>query len=147
MPTSWKNCDGLVYKRHEGEGCIFGAWILRYTRGTIPNVTASGCERCKFGRRRVSGAEVRRGLVGRYIYACVMRISRCLFAALFLWRISANAWRRYALCKVPTRGSPGNGKSLDFLAWDANNRSGRMFARCIAHRLFENWLIVSQWSN
>lgn len=45
------------------------------------------------------------GLVGEYIYAYVMRISRCLFAALFLRRI----WRarRYALCKVPTRSSSG----------------------------------------
>jgi len=120
----------FVCKRREGKG------FYVHTRDTIPSVTASGYDRREFGW--VSGAVVRRGLVECHIYACVMRILRCLFAALFLWRISANARRGYALCKVPARASPGNGKSLHFLTWDANNGGERMFARCIAHRLFQN---------
>ncbi|KYQ58952.1 hypothetical protein ALC60_02108 [Trachymyrmex zeteki] len=68
----------------------------------------------KFGWRGELAAWKFGGLVGKYIYAYVMRISRCLFTALFLQRI----WRarRYALCKVPTLLWGTLGESLDFLA-------------------------------
>lgn len=91
--------------RGGGEECIFEAWLLHRTRIHMYIRCNSGSNhisgyRCKFGRRAVSSAKVRRGL---YIYACIMHISRCLFAALFLRRISTNvAQTHYALCKVPT---------------------------------------------
>lgn len=53
------------------------------------------------------------GLVGEYIYAYVMRISRCLFAALFLRRI----WRaRIMQSSDALLLREMVGESLDFLA-------------------------------
>lgn len=142
VPTSWKNCD--VYAVIAGireKGYAFsklGFYVTHtHTYDTVPDVTASGYDRCKFGRRAESAARKFDADSSVYIYACIMRISRCLFAALFLRRISTNvAQTHYALCKVPTLPRGTVSESLDFLACEIHNESGKCKRMFVASQLF-----------
>lgn len=103
--------------REKGNAFSKLGFYVTHTRRSSGSVTAPGYDRCKFGRRAESATRKFDADSSAYIYACIMCISRCLFAALFLWRISTNVARiHYALCKVSTLPRGTVSESLDFLA-------------------------------